>query len=95
MSSGVYLAIGLGLLLVMLTYEWVKARNHPGQPYDLHEAIALYVKAAEMLLPGQTGADKLVWVVARIDALFPEVDEEWVRTVIESVVYDVKRAQGR
>jgi len=80
------------LLVLALAYEWAKSRS-TGQGYRLEEAALVFVKAAEMLLPGQDGAAKLDWVMGQLDLLgFNQVDEDFMRAVIEAAVYSVKRA---
>lgn len=92
MSSATYLLLGLAALAILVIYELV-SRRKSGQDYSLEEAAVLFVKAAEMLLPGQTGEAKLKWVIQQLDALgFHQVDEDLIRAVIEAAVYSVKKA---
>ena len=50
------------------------------------------VKAAEQLFPNlgqKTGKEKLTYVMEQVQAKFPKIDSEYLKTLIESAVYAV------
>lgn len=93
MSSGEYLLLGLAALAVLaIIYDLVRSRSQ-GHGYRLDAAALVLVKAAEQMLPGQTGGAKLEWVMGQLDDLgFNYVEEDFMRAVIEAAVYSVKKA---
>ncbi len=55
--------------------------------------VASHVKAAEQVLKDKSGTEKLTWVLARLEELFPTLDIEYLRTKVEAAVHDIKGNQ--
>lgn len=56
--------------------------------------VASHVKAAQQVLGDKSGPEKLTWVLARLEELFPDLDIEYLRTKVEAAVHDMKGGTG-
>lgn len=87
MGTGAYFSIGL-LLIAIGLLVWFRVK--PGSPD--YQTINFLVTAAEQMLAGRTGEEKLNWVLSEIArlGLFTGVDPRFLRVMIESAVYWLK-----
>jgi hypothetical protein len=60
---------------------------------SLAQVVGIFVKAAEQMLAGAPGAEKLKWVIGEILKLpqFTDLDEADVRPLVEAAVFEVKQ----
>jgi len=88
MGTGAYFSIGL-LLIAIGLLVWFRVK--PGSAPD-YQTINFLVTAAEQMLAGRTGEEKLNWVLSEIArlGLFMGVDPRILRVMIESAVYWLK-----
>lgn len=90
-GSGLLVLVGLGLI-------WLMLRQKPGGSADLTVAVEQLVALAEAQLPGQSGAEKLEFVLGEIQRLqaageLPRADTMLLRIMIEAAVKAMKLAK--
>lgn len=98
----VYFLVGLVLLLgLALLWPAGRASRLPGvEKLDLSATVRLLVAAAEQTMPGQTGAEKLGFVLREIERMtsngqLERVHMHWLRIMIEAAVYALKQKKDQ
>lgn len=86
-------AVTLVAAIVVLA-AWRLSRWAAGQAQDA--LVVKLVRAAEQMLPGATGAEKLAWVLEQVGELLPgvDIDEALLRVLVESEVQQMNEVKG-
>lgn len=81
--------------IVLLIILWLASWQRPASIAELRSTVAILVQAAEQMMPGEDGAEKLDWVLDRANALgiTKHVDATLLRAMIESAVYWLSKGQ--
>lgn len=89
-STFVLYMVGAMVLLALL---WLVSRGGGRSISDVREIVGALVAAAEQVMPGVSGADKLEWVLSQADqvGITKHIDHALLRAMIESAVYWTKR----
>lgn len=95
----VILSALVGVLLVCLVLAWralgqwskgAAVRTENTAWYQVRAFIDDAVVAANQMLAGSTGEEKLNYVLGVVDRLYPDLDEEVVRAIVEATVSQEK-----
>lgn len=86
---GVTLVAALAVLAALRLNAWAR-----GQAQET--VIVKLVRAAEQMLPGASGGEKLAWVLEQVEALLPgaKIDRNLLRVLIESEVQAMNELKG-
>lgn len=95
----VMLSVLVGVLIVLVVLGWrlavqwartngIQAENDAWAQVQYFAGVA--VKAADQMLAGETGEEKLEYVLSVLDKLFPNLDEEVIRAIVEAAVLETK-----
>lgn len=84
-SSIVLMTVGVVVLLVVLL---LLSRRAGWSITETRQIVASLVEAAEQMMPGQAGCEKLDWVMAKADEIgvTAHIDATLLRAMIESSV---------
>lgn len=86
-TLGLYvLGVAFLIALLWLASQWMHGRH---SLQEIREVVGTLVEAAEQMMPGETGEDKLSYVLAKADelGLTKYVHPTLLRAMIESSVY--------
>ena len=82
----------LGIIITTYLIPLLKAKLTDGQLQKVREMVNIAVSAAEMIFQeGGSGAAKKDWVINYLKEHGVDVDEEPVKALIESAVYELQK----
>lgn len=102
MDFSILLSSGFVIFVVALLIAVLALSKGKSVPEVITEAqrlanlmieVASHVKAAEQVLRGRSGVEKLSWVLAQLQELFPTLDVDYLRTKVEAAVHDMNSGQ--
>lgn len=85
MGSAGYYMIGV-LLMVIVVLAWLRMQPGAQDALEPQQIIHMLITAAEQMLPGYTGEQKLEWVTAQLKQFGLNLDPRLERLMIESAV---------
>ena len=94
MQSIDYFLVGL-VILALAVNLWPRGGLAAWRQADLRQLVQMLVLEAEQTMPGDTGEDKLSWVLSRADeiGLTRCIPEQVLSAIIESTVYRIRHEQ--
>ena len=99
----VILSVLVGVLIVLVVLAWrlavqwakVGAVNAENEAWSqVQYIVGRAVVAANQILSGSSGEEKLKYVLGIVDRLFPDLDEEVVRAIVEASVRETKTKEA-
>lgn len=84
----IFVAIGLNLLVATILILGLLALRWAQQTKD-YELIRSFVRAAEQMMPGETGQDKMLWVLSQVRPYLPHLNDKLIRAFMEAAVYEM------
>lgn len=76
-----------------LLQQWTYTQHTTGRNAFLKELrawAAVAVNAADQMMKTSTGEQKLAFVLAQLERLYPDLDEELMRAIIEDAVHELR-----
>lgn len=83
------LSVAVGAIAIAVWMFISTLRKTAGENEQLRWANIL-VNAAEQMMAGEEGSKRLDWVMAQLEARFPKLDTETIRTMIEANVKAIR-----
>lgn len=84
----IFVAIGLNLLVATILILGLLSLRWAQKSKD-YEVIRLFVRAAEQMLPGESGQDKMLWVLSQVRPHLPHLNDKLIRAFLEAAVYEM------
>jgi hypothetical protein len=97
--SVIAISVGVAALLLLAVAGWRAAVAWADRQYalattdqllEMRQWAAVAVGAAEQVLAQATGQEKLEFVLSTLDKVFPQIDADLVRAIVEDSVRDMK-----